>query len=240
MGLGNLKSGIVFLILASAWTVPGWSQIPIDDILDTGAELAFLTPTSPPPRRKFKKPLQLSSRDNFLKVRTNKKEIERSIKISRHKSIKLEERQKQSALVYIKEKESLWTVLYSTNSPQPKEIEEFLRYKKSPMAKEAKEIWQACKDYQIDPAFFIAVSGIESGYGKHCSSYNSVGWGGGKINFSSYSSCARAFAKGIKANYANWALDEKMARKYCPPNWNHWLFSVRAFWQEFNLYRINH
>ncbi|MBQ6455396.1 MAG: hypothetical protein IJJ32_04850 [Eggerthellaceae bacterium] len=84
----------------------------------------------------------------------------------------------------------------------------------------------AAWDYGVDPRFSPAISWVESSKGLYCyRSYNAWGWGG--ISWSSWEEAIDAHVRGLARGYG-YTVSEAGAKKYCPPNWEHWYNTVCA------------
>lgn len=120
-------------------------------------------------------------------------------------------------------------------------IQRYLQRKDSPLAKYANEFVGAGEKYGIDPRLLVAISGIESGFGKNTfRPYNAWGWSGS--NFHSWEQGIDTVAAGLKRNYLNQGLTSvaRIQKKYCPvgasndPNHTNssWLPAVTRFMKE--------
>ena len=84
----------------------------------------------------------------------------------------------------------------------------------------------AAWDYGVDPRSSPAISWVESSKGLYCyRSYNAWGWGG--ISWSSWEEAIDAHVRGLARGYG-YTVSEAGAKKYCPPNWEHWYNTVCA------------
>jgi len=84
----------------------------------------------------------------------------------------------------------------------------------------------AAWDYGVDPRFSPAISWVESSKGLYCyRSFNAWGWGG--ISWSSWEEAIDAHVRGLARGYG-YTVSEAGAKKYCPPNWEHWYNTVCA------------
>jgi hypothetical protein len=80
--------------------------------------------------------------------------------------------------------------------------------------------------YGVDPRFSPAISWVESSKGLYCyRSHNAWGWGG--ISWDSWEEAIDAHVRGLARGYG-YTVTEAGAKKYCPPNWEHWYNTVGA------------
>lgn len=96
----------------------------------------------------------------------------------------------------------------------------------SPLAGYGRTFAEAAWDTGADPRFSPAISAIESSKGLYTfRSHNAWGWG--QIDWPDWDTAIRAHVKGLAAGYGG-QLTLAGAKKYCPPNWQHWYSSVLA------------
>lgn len=82
----------------------------------------------------------------------------------------------------------------------------------------------AAWDYGVDPRFSPAISWVESSKGLYCfRSHNAWGWG--SVNWDSWEEAIDAHVRGLARGYG-YTVSEAGAKKYCPPNWEHWYNTV--------------
>lgn len=90
----------------------------------------------------------------------------------------------------------------------------------SPLAGQGRTFAEASWDYGVDPRWSPAISNTESSKGLNCyASYNAWGWGG--ISWSSWEEAIDAHVRGLARGYG-YTISIDAAKKYCPPNWEHW------------------
>jgi len=100
----------------------------------------------------------------------------------------------------------------------PKEIDSFLKQKGSPMAGLGSVFVGAGQKYGVDPALVVAISGIESSFGKHTfRPHNAWGWMSGS-NWQSWEQGISTVTKGLSQGYIREGLTtpEQIVRKYAP------------------------
>jgi len=100
----------------------------------------------------------------------------------------------------------------------PQQIDSFLKQKGSPMAGMGAVFVGAGKKYGVDPALAVAISGIESSFGKHTfKPYNAWGWMSGS-GWGSWEQGISTVIKGLSQGYIRQGLTspEAIVRKYAP------------------------
>ena len=96
----------------------------------------------------------------------------------------------------------------------------------SPLGGHGRTFAEAAYDAGIDPRFSPAIATVESSNGAYCfAEHNAWGWGG--ESWDDWDSAIRDHVAGLARGYGYTATPEG-ARKYCPPNWEHWYYSVVA------------
>ena len=96
----------------------------------------------------------------------------------------------------------------------------------SPMAGTGKVFAEAAWDYGVDPRWSPAISNTESSKGLYCSgSCNAWGWGG--CSWGSWEDAIRDHVAGLARGYG-YTISVEAAKKYCPPNWEHWYNATLA------------
>ncbi len=116
----------------------------------------------------------------------------------------------------------------------------FLVAHNSPMAPYASDFVKYAKMYNIDWKVLVAISGVESGFGRVIPqstsgvlSYNAWGWTGGSYNFGGFASfgswpvAIQSIAQGISSSYGN-ESPYVMQPIYCPPNPG-WASEVQSY-----------
>jgi hypothetical protein len=115
----------------------------------------------------------------------------------------------------------------------PERIRTWLDGRGYPLADYAEELVAAGIDHQVDPRLIVGIAVIESSGGKRLppSTHNAWGWSGngphGLKSWASWPEAIDAFTEGLARVYDTDNVDERMARKYVPPNWQKWLRTVR-------------
>ncbi len=90
----------------------------------------------------------------------------------------------------------------------------------SPLAGTGETFASAAWDYGVDPRWSPAISTVESSKGAACfKSHNAWGWG--SSSWDSWEAAIEAHVAGLARGYG-YTLSESAAKKYCPPNWQHW------------------
>lgn len=111
-------------------------------------------------------------------------------------------------------------------------IRAWLEERNSPMAPYAEELVAAGTEHDVDPRLVVGIAAIESSAGKRLppGSHNAWGWGGngahGLAAWPSWPVSIDEFTEGLARVYDTDDVDETMARKYVPPNWQKWLRTV--------------
>ncbi|WP_206214715.1 MULTISPECIES: hypothetical protein [unclassified Adlercreutzia] len=96
----------------------------------------------------------------------------------------------------------------------------------SPLAGQGATFAEAAWNYGVDPRFSPAISFVESSKGANCfRPYNAWGWG--SVSWNSWEEAIDAHVRGLARGYG-YTLSEAGAKKYCPPNWQHWYNTVAA------------
>jgi hypothetical protein len=109
----------------------------------------------------------------------------------------------------------------------------WLQGRDSPMAPFAEELVAAGIKHEVDPRLVVGIAVIESAAGKRLppDCHNAWGWSGsgplGLTAWPSWPASIDAFTEGLARVYDTGQVDETMARKYVPPNWERWLEVVR-------------
>ncbi len=96
----------------------------------------------------------------------------------------------------------------------------------SPLAGQGKTFAEAAWDYGVDPRWSPAISNTESSKGRYCfASHNAWGWG--SYSWDSWEEAIRTHVRGLKNGYG-YTISVTAAKKYCPPNWEHWYNATSA------------
>ncbi len=106
--------------------------------------------------------------------------------------------------------------------PRAKQVRGFLEYYKSPLVDYSDHFVLMADKYNIDWRLLVAISGVESTFGKQIinGSFNAYGWGGGKIYFDSWEDSIEKVSQALSEKYYSRGLDTpyKIAPVYCPPS----------------------
>ena len=79
---------------------------------------------------------------------------------------------------------------------------------------------EAAWDYGVDPRWSPAISNTESSKGLYC--FNSCNaWGWGSASWDNWDDAIRTHVAGLARGYG-YTISVEAAKKYCPPNWEHW------------------
>ncbi len=96
----------------------------------------------------------------------------------------------------------------------------------SPMAGTGEVFAEAAWDYGVDPRWSPAISYTESSKGLYCfSSCNAWGWG--STSWDNWEDAIRDHVAGLARGYG-YTISVEAAKKYCPPNWEHWYNTTLA------------
>ncbi|MCL1891504.1 MAG: hypothetical protein FWG00_05805 [Coriobacteriia bacterium] len=99
-----------------------------------------------------------------------------------------------------------------------KRINKYL--KGSPMEGCGETFAEAAWDNGVDPRWSPAISYTESSRGLYCFlPYNAWGWG--NVSWPDWDTAIRDHVQGLKRGYG-YTISIEAAKKYCPPNWQHW------------------
>lgn len=96
----------------------------------------------------------------------------------------------------------------------------------SPLAGQGTTFARAAYTYNVDPRWSPAISCTESSKGRYCfNSHNAWGWG--SSSWGSWEEAIDAHVRGLSRGYG-YTISESAAKKYCPPNWQHWYNTTLA------------
>ena len=96
----------------------------------------------------------------------------------------------------------------------------------SPLAETGVHFASAAWDYGVDPRWSPAISFTESSQGLHCFKPHNA-WGWGSISWGSWEEAIYAHVGGLSRGYG-YTISIESAKKYCPPNWQHWYNTTSA------------
>ncbi len=112
-------------------------------------------------------------------------------------------------------------------------VHQFLLKQDSPLADYSADFVQEADNSGLDYRLLVAISGVESTFGKNYISgtYNAYGWGVGQIPFTSWYDGIVKVSQGLKNQYINKGAKnvDQIAKIYCPPTSDHWAQSVKYF-----------
>ncbi len=94
----------------------------------------------------------------------------------------------------------------------------------SPLAGQGVTFATAAWNNGVDPRWSPAISNTESSKGAHCFLPHNA-WGWGQSSWSSWEEAINAHVAGLAANYG-YSITYSYAKKYCPPNYDHWFNST--------------
>lgn len=96
----------------------------------------------------------------------------------------------------------------------------------SPMAGCGTAYAAAAWDYGVDPRWSPAISNTESSKGAHCFLPHNA-WGWGNSSWPNWETAIRDHVRGLATAYGS-TITMEAARKYCPPNPQHWYSATLA------------
>lgn len=96
----------------------------------------------------------------------------------------------------------------------------------SPLAGQGATFAEAAWEFGVDPRFSPAISTVESSTGRVCFLPHNA-WGWGSSSWSSWEEAIWDHVEGLAIGYGG-QLTYAGAKKYCPPNADHWYTSVLA------------
>ena len=114
-------------------------------------------------------------------------------------------------------------------------LQNYLEAKNSPFSDNAKQFIETADNYHLDWRLIPAITGVESGFGKHIpkNSYNAYGWANGKYSFNSWDESIEIVGKTLKERYIDRGAVNinRIAKIYAPPS-NTWASKVKYFMNE--------
>ena len=96
----------------------------------------------------------------------------------------------------------------------------------SPLAGQGETFARAAWEYGVDPRWSPAISCTESSKGRHCFKPHNA-WGWGSSSWGSWEEAIYAHVRGLARGYG-YTISVSAAKKYCPPNWQHWYNATLA------------
>jgi len=96
----------------------------------------------------------------------------------------------------------------------------------SPLAGQGRAFAQAAWNYGVDPRWSPAIAYLESSLGAYCFLPHNA-WGWGSESWGSWGEAIDAHVRGLARGYG-YTISWDAARKYCPPNADHWYNVVLA------------
>lgn len=121
-------------------------------------------------------------------------------------------------------------------------LKSFLYQQQSPFAEKADILIREAGINGLDPYFIVAISGVESQFGKKVINgcHNPFGWGNGQYCFKTWESSITIVAKKMRENYYNKGADtiDKVGRIYAKdPTW---ATKVKKVLQLINEFEADH
>lgn len=96
----------------------------------------------------------------------------------------------------------------------------------SPLAGQGTAFAEAAWNYGVDPRWSPAIAYTESSLGAACFLPCNA-WGWGSSSWGSWEEAIDAHVRGLARGYG-YTISEAAAKKYCPPNWQHWYNTTSA------------
>lgn len=122
------------------------------------------------------------------------------------------------------------------NDLRTAKVARFLATQNSPLVFAAPIFVQEADKHEFDYRLLVAISGVESTFGKHYipGTYNVWGWGVGQIPFTSFEDGIAKISSDLKNKYMNKGANDidKIARIYCPPTHESWAAKVKFFMEK--------
>lgn len=109
-------------------------------------------------------------------------------------------------------------------------VERFLISQRSPFTRFASSIVSAGVRYHVDPRVVVAISGVESTFGRYVAGHNAWGWG--KMRWPNWSTAIESYTRLLGSRYRSLRLGRFAAasRTYCPPCGQGWgIKALRIF-----------
>lgn len=114
-------------------------------------------------------------------------------------------------------------------------LQKFLKSYNSPLEHYAINFVKASETYNLDYRLLVAISGVESTFGKRIpyNSYNAFGWANGKYKFNSWEESIELVSKTLREKYYNKGLTNisEIARRWAPPS-KTWATKVKYFMEK--------
>ena len=114
-------------------------------------------------------------------------------------------------------------------------LQKFLSKYKSPLVNSSTKFIEVSEKYNLDWRILVAISGIESTFGKFIpyGSYNSFGYDNGQARFNSFDESIDVLGRYL-FEMKNKGLDsaERLGPIYTPPNFRNWIAAVNYFMNE--------
>lgn len=122
------------------------------------------------------------------------------------------------------------------NDLRTAKVARFLASQGSPLVFAAPSFVMEADKHDFDYRLLVAISGVESTFGKHYipGTYNVWGWGVGRIPFLSFEDGITRISADLKNKYIDRGASDidKIARIYCPPTHESWAAKVKFFMEK--------
>ena len=120
-------------------------------------------------------------------------------------------------------------------------LEKFLKKYNSPLLSSSQTFIEVSEKYNLDWRFLVAISGIESTFGRFIpyQSFNPFGFANGQAKFSSFDESIETVGRylfGMKNR--GLSTPEKLGPTYTPPNYSNWISAVNCFMRELEATEI--
>ena len=96
----------------------------------------------------------------------------------------------------------------------------------TPLAGQGETFARAAWTYGVDPRWSPAISYVESSCGAYCFQPHNA-WGWGSVSWGSWEEAINSHVAGLARGYG-YTLTYEAAKKYCPPNADHWYSTCLA------------
>ncbi|MCL4390403.1 MAG: hypothetical protein M1484_03110 [Patescibacteria group bacterium] len=118
----------------------------------------------------------------------------------------------------------------------------FLSEHDSPLVYFANDFVQQADRYGLDYRLLVAISGVESTFGKQyvAGTFNAYGWGQGTFPFASWPDGIAAVSQGLRQNYVDKGAKtlNQISYIYCPPSNLSWAAKVQRFMDQIDAEQV--